>query len=185
MGDKFRPQHHETILFLQYCKLIKQSKETAKEWMWRLRIKAVQWNYKQNDRCLKEQFINGIKSDAVTCENCKEFTVVKNASEIIGDTVLISVRRVEAQRSRTEMLENLNKNDGLDAAGGSMKEKPKYDKNKRNQGNVILKEYHKNASIAGQLINYVDNIEYTLNPAMDPARPISSRMCAGKERQTQ
>ena len=41
------------IKLLQYCKLSRQSGENAVEWMQRLRIKAVECNYKELDRQLK------------------------------------------------------------------------------------------------------------------------------------
>ena len=32
-SEKFKPQHNETILSLQYCELIREKKESAEEWM--------------------------------------------------------------------------------------------------------------------------------------------------------
>ena len=55
---KFKPQYNETIKFLQFHKLIRQSNESAEEWMGRLRTAAVKCNYKEIDRQLKEIFIH-------------------------------------------------------------------------------------------------------------------------------
>ena len=33
LSDKFKPQHNEMILSLQYCKLVRQQKENTKEWI--------------------------------------------------------------------------------------------------------------------------------------------------------
>ena len=53
-SEKLRPQHNETILSFQYCKLSRQGKEIAEEWMGRLRMNAAGGKYKENDRHWKE-----------------------------------------------------------------------------------------------------------------------------------
>ena len=46
--------HNETILYLQYCKLIRGQCVKAKEWMGHLRIKANECKYKEKYRRLEE-----------------------------------------------------------------------------------------------------------------------------------
>ena len=46
LNSKFRPQHNETILSLQYCKLSRQSNENAEQWMGRLKLMAAECQYK-------------------------------------------------------------------------------------------------------------------------------------------
>ena len=53
VDDTFIPQHNKTILSLKSCKLSRQSHETTEERMGRLRIKAVECNYKENGKYLK------------------------------------------------------------------------------------------------------------------------------------
>ena len=72
LDKKFRPQHNETILSLQYCTLGKQNDMTAEEWVGRLKIKATECKYKENDRRLKEQFINSISNEVITAEIIKD-----------------------------------------------------------------------------------------------------------------
>ena len=38
--DKFKSQHNEIILSLQYCQLIREQNKNPKEWMGHLRIKV-------------------------------------------------------------------------------------------------------------------------------------------------
>ena len=57
---KNKPQYNKTIKSLQFCKIIRQSNESVKEWMGRLRTAAVKCNYKEIDRQLKEKFIHGL-----------------------------------------------------------------------------------------------------------------------------
>ena len=44
-NNKFKPQLKKTIKSLQFCKLSRQTKENAEEWMGRLRFAAVECNY--------------------------------------------------------------------------------------------------------------------------------------------
>ena len=62
------PQHNETILSFQYCKLSRKCEETAEEWMEKLNVKAAECNYTENVRHLKEQFINRLNDDDVMAE---------------------------------------------------------------------------------------------------------------------
>ena len=66
LNEKIKPQHNETILSFQYCKLIGQQCQVAEEWMGRLRIKANECVYKEKDKILREQCINGISNDEIT-----------------------------------------------------------------------------------------------------------------------
>ena len=77
---KFRQQHNGTILSLQYYKLSRLPEETAEEWMAILRLKATEYKYKENDRYLKEQLINGISDEFMTEESIKEL-LSDNAKE--------------------------------------------------------------------------------------------------------
>ena len=47
---KFKPQHNERILSLQYCKLMREQIKNAKQWMGILRIRANKCGYKEKDR---------------------------------------------------------------------------------------------------------------------------------------
>ena len=55
---KFRAKHNKTILSFQYYKLNSQSNQTAGQRTCGLKIKLQNAWFKQNGRCLKEQFIN-------------------------------------------------------------------------------------------------------------------------------
>ena len=100
LNKKFKKQHNEMILSLQYCKLLRDNNESAKLLMGHLRIKVNEHNYQKLDRRLKEQFINGINDKALTSEIIKELTTIENISEVTSEQVLVWPRRVEAQRSQ-------------------------------------------------------------------------------------
>ena len=59
LKDKFKPQHDTKMPLFQYCKISQQNDEKAEGLMGSLRIKGAEGEYKENDRRLKEQFING------------------------------------------------------------------------------------------------------------------------------
>ena len=61
-----KPQHSEIILSLQYCKPVREQNTNIEEWLWCLRIKANRCGYKEEDRRLKEQLINGKNDDMIT-----------------------------------------------------------------------------------------------------------------------
>ena len=69
------------ILSLQCCKLHKKDNKSTQEWM-------PEYNYKENDRRLKEQFINDIDDEEITQEI---ITIVYSVQ------VLMWVQRVEVQ----------------------------------------------------------------------------------------
>ena len=45
LSDKFKSKYNETILSLQYCKLLREQNEDAKGWIGYLRIKANEYGY--------------------------------------------------------------------------------------------------------------------------------------------
>ena len=46
LSEKFNPQRKETILYLQYCKVKRNSDESEEELIGRLRLKAIECKYK-------------------------------------------------------------------------------------------------------------------------------------------
>ena len=72
LSEKFKLQHNETISSLQYCKLVREEKESDKERMGYLGVNVNEFNYKERDRRLKHQFINWINADDMMTEIIKE-----------------------------------------------------------------------------------------------------------------
>ena len=97
-SEKFKPQCNETILSLQYCKLIRQQSEQAEELVGYLRIKANKCGEKEKDRKLKEQFTNGINDDDMMTEIIRELTTIKKTKEVTCQQVFTRTRKVEIQR---------------------------------------------------------------------------------------
>ena len=69
---KFRLQHNEAIVSLQYCKLHRKENESMCKWLGRLCIKEEECSNKEPDRWLKEQFINTIDNKEIVQEIIKE-----------------------------------------------------------------------------------------------------------------
>ena len=69
---KFKLQHNRIVISLQYHKLHRKENECAQEWVGRLRTEAAEYQYKECDRLLTEQFINSINDEEMVDEILKE-----------------------------------------------------------------------------------------------------------------
>ena len=69
------------IISLQYCKLVREQKENAREWMGHLRMKANKCSYREKHIRLKEHFINGIHNDDMITEVIRKLIAVKTTME--------------------------------------------------------------------------------------------------------
>ena len=83
------------IKSLQSRKLYWYDEENVEEWMGRLCIAAVECNYKEVYRQLKEQFIHGLNGKHMFEEIIKELMAAKNDDHITSGGVLAWVKRVE------------------------------------------------------------------------------------------
>ena len=88
-NKKFKPQFNEIIKALQFCKLSRQSVENAGEWMGWLRITAIDCNYKEIDRQLKEQFILQLNDADMLAEIIMELTKVEENTEIKSKGIML------------------------------------------------------------------------------------------------
>ena len=73
-------------------------------WIGHLRIKGNHCGYKEKDRGLKGQFVNGINDDNTMAEVMNELTAPKRMNEIMSEQVLSWDRRAKVQGTR-----NINK----------------------------------------------------------------------------
>ena len=89
---------------LQFRKLYRYKDDNVEEWMGRLWVAAVECNYQEVDRQLKEQFINGLNDKCMLEEIIKELTATNNDDHITSGDVLAWANRVEAQRAQVAVL---------------------------------------------------------------------------------
>ena len=61
----------------------------AQEWVDRFHMKAVDYEYKECDKSLTEQFINDINNKVIIEKIIRELTALKDTSEVSGDQVLM------------------------------------------------------------------------------------------------
>ena len=64
------------IKSLQFHKLIRHNRENAEEWMRRLWLSAIECNYKEINRQLKEQSIHGLNDTEMLGEIIKKLTKI-------------------------------------------------------------------------------------------------------------
>ena len=113
-NNKFKPQFIETIKLLQFHKLSRQTKENAEEQMGRLRLAAVECNYREIDTQLKEQFVHRLNDNDMLAEIIRELTKAKESADITSEQVLGWVKRVEAQRAQSAIMDSLTKTKEFD-----------------------------------------------------------------------
>ena len=89
LTNKFKPQYNETIKSLQFRTQYRYDDENVQEWMGRLQVAAVECNYQEADRQLKEQFIHGLNDKCMLEEIIKELTDTKNDDHIMSGGVLV------------------------------------------------------------------------------------------------
>ena len=114
LSNKFKPQYNETITSLQFRKLYRYNDENIDGWMGRLCVAAVECNYQEVDRQLKEQFIHGLNDKNMLEEIIKELTATKINDHITSGGILAWTKRVEGQRVQAAVLNTLTKSEQFD-----------------------------------------------------------------------
>ena len=70
VSNKFKPQYNKTIKSLHFCKLVSNIMKMRKS-RW-ADLAAIECDYKEIDRQLKEQYIHGLNDKDMTVEIIKE-----------------------------------------------------------------------------------------------------------------
>ena len=100
-------------------------KENVEECMGRLCIAAVECNYQEVERQLKEQFIHSLNDKHMLEEIIKELTATKNDDHIKSGGMLAWAKRIEAQRAQVAVLNTLIESRQFDKV--EISKKPKDD----------------------------------------------------------
>ena len=85
--------------------------------MGRLWLLVMECNYKEIDRQLKEQFINGLNDTEMLGEIIKELMKVHKNEEITSENVLSWAKRVEAQSAQSAIMNSLTEAKEFDKMG--------------------------------------------------------------------
>ena len=78
LATKLKLQYNKTIKLLQFRTLVWLGSENVEEWMGKLHVAAVECNYREVDRQLKEQFIHGLNNKCMLKEIIKELTITRD-----------------------------------------------------------------------------------------------------------
>ena len=111
------------MLSNKFRKLYWHNEENVDVWMGRLCIAAIECNYQEVDRQLKEQFINGLNDKHMLEEIIKELTATKNDDHITSGGMLAWAKRVEAQRAHAVVLNTSTESRQFDKVKISKKQK--------------------------------------------------------------
>ena len=88
--------------------------ENAVEWMGRLRLAAIECNYKDIDRQLKKQFIHSQNDTDMLAEIVMELTKIEENVEVTSEKVKCLARRVEVQRTQSVIINSLTETKEFD-----------------------------------------------------------------------
>ena len=107
LATTFKPQYIETIKSLQFRKLYQLDNENVEEWMGRLHVAAVECNYREVDRQLKEKNIHGLNGRCMLEDIIKELTATNEDEQITSEDMLAWAKRVEVQRAQATVLSTI------------------------------------------------------------------------------
>ena len=107
LATKFKHQYNEMLKSLQFRQLYRLDNENVDEWMGRLHVAAVECNYRELDRQLKEQFIHGLNDKCMLDKIIKELTATNSNDEIASEGMLAWAKRVEAKRAQVAVLNTI------------------------------------------------------------------------------
>ena len=114
LTNKFIPQYNETFKSLQFRKLCRYEDEKVEEWMGKLQVAAVECNYQEISRQLKEPFIHGLNDKSMLEEIIKELATTRNNDHVTSGGVLAWAKRVEVQRAQVAVLSIITESRQLD-----------------------------------------------------------------------
>ena len=93
---KFKPQHNRFVILLQYHKLHRKDNKCVQEWMGRLRTRAAECQYKEYNRLVTEQFINGLNDNGMLNKILKEVATQEDIDDTTSECILLLLHIVEA-----------------------------------------------------------------------------------------
>ena len=82
--------------------------------MGKLRLAAVECNYKEIDGQLKEQFTHRLNDNDLLVEIIRELTKAEESAAVTGEQVLIWAKRVEVQRAQSAIINSLSETKEFD-----------------------------------------------------------------------
>ena len=125
--------------------------------MGRFCINEVDCEYKECDRRLMEQFINGLDDEVILEEIIQELTALKDNSEVSSDEVLMWAKKVEAQRAQMKVLDNL-----IDKRSLS-----------------LLEQTSRSMLILGRIRNLIETCKYCGTGHLQRQCPTNGMTCSG------
>ena len=91
---------------------MRQANENTKEWMDRIRVAAIDCNYKELDKHLLDQFIHKLNDSGMLAEIIRELTKTNENILVTSEQI---ANRIESQRAQTADINSLNEVKDFDA----------------------------------------------------------------------
>ena len=83
--------------------------ECGDEWMGRLRLAAVECNYKETDGQWKEQFIHVLNNNDMLAKIIRKLSKAGESTAVKSEKVLVWAKRVQSQRVQSSIITSLRK----------------------------------------------------------------------------
>ena len=96
-------ENNQTVKSFQFCEMKRHKSENVEEWIKRLKIAAKEFEYQEQDRQVKEQFICGLNNECMQRKINIEVKVISKADKITSEQVLLWAKQEES--IMTQMLE--------------------------------------------------------------------------------
>ena len=89
-------------------------------------VAAAECKYRELDRQLKEQFINGLNDKAMLDEIIREHTTKNNNKQVMSEAVLAWAKRIVVQRAQAAVLSNITESHKFNKIKVAQKSKENY-----------------------------------------------------------
>ena len=114
VSSKFKPCYNQIVIPLQYLKLQRKAVNLPRSGWADCEQKAAKWEYREDDRLLTEQFIDGLNQKGMTDEILREVAMLDDIEEATNEHILTWVHCVEAQRAQRITLNSSKKAEVFD-----------------------------------------------------------------------
>ena len=108
LNNKFKPQYNETVKSWKFGKLPRQANQNVQECICTIRAVTIECNYKELDKKLNDQFINGLNDSDMLAAIIRELSKTDENMQVTSKQVLVWAKRIEAQRAQAAVINSLN-----------------------------------------------------------------------------
>ena len=87
LSDRLKSQQQRQYCLYNICKPLRNTDKSTEELMQILRVKVMEWKYKERSKILKEQFTCGLNDQSMIAELIRELTVIRDEGKVKSQKV--------------------------------------------------------------------------------------------------